>query len=191
MSLLDPYYDHHPTHRLERPLALTGFFGAGVVEVAASLSQRTGLPVIDLDRWIEHDRGCGLSALVLREGEASLRDAERRLLRRAVAARPASILALGDGALMDPESLALVLRETDLVYLREDISALHGRLVAELDRGRTSLYPFVFWTPAEPEDLVPTFEARRLSYEAAEDVIDLGGAPGRAVGPLMARLKRG
>ena len=41
---MEGYYDPYPQVSLERPVALTGFFGAQVEQVAHALSARTGVP---------------------------------------------------------------------------------------------------------------------------------------------------
>lgn len=54
------YYDYHPTVQLARPLALGGVPGAPYREVGHHLATLTGLTLIDLDRWIEHQVGQSL-----------------------------------------------------------------------------------------------------------------------------------
>ena len=50
------YYDPYPTHQLEKPLCLVGFMGSEIHMVGYFLSSMTGLPFIELDKWIEHEQ---------------------------------------------------------------------------------------------------------------------------------------
>ena len=50
---MDNYYSYHPTHKLDRPLALIGFVNALTRKVVHEASSLTGLPAIHLDDAIE------------------------------------------------------------------------------------------------------------------------------------------
>jgi shikimate kinase len=172
---VDGYYDYHPTLQLPRPVALTGFFGAGVAEVAAIVSQRTGLSVVELDRWIEHEAGCSLSALVLERGLEELRRIEARLLPRALAQLPPALIALGDGALLREDNRRHVERAADLLYLRAELETLLPLVQREVQRSRSSTYPFVMAAPQSVDDLRPLFDDREPGYLGAGEVIDIDG----------------
>ena len=53
----DNYYDHYPTIALARPVVLGGVPTAPYREVGHSLGALSGLPLIDLDHWLEHHYG--------------------------------------------------------------------------------------------------------------------------------------
>ena len=48
------YYDHYPTVALTRPVVLNGVPTALYREVGHNLGALGGLPLIDLDHWLEH-----------------------------------------------------------------------------------------------------------------------------------------
>ena len=66
--MLDPYYSPQPLLILDRPVALVGFFGARLPQIAAVVSATTGVPLGDLERMIEHRTGRSLSRLVFESG---------------------------------------------------------------------------------------------------------------------------
>ena len=76
----DPYYSYAPVLVTKRPIALAGFIGAQVPLTGAVLATLTGLPYIDLERHVEHDAGCAISALVATRGLDTLAAHERRVL---------------------------------------------------------------------------------------------------------------
>ena len=59
------YYDNHLSFVPEKPIALIGFPGAEVPRIARAISMSTGLPLIELDRWIEHESGKSIPQLIL------------------------------------------------------------------------------------------------------------------------------
>jgi shikimate kinase len=170
----DAYYDYAPTIALGRPLALTGFMGAGVVDVASSLSTRTGLSLIEIPRWAEHTAGKSLSHVVLREGEKKLRALERDAVLRALRDRPFGILALGDGTLLDDEARELLRRNATIVYLRRDLSTLFRQVRTELNQSPGCYPEWMLSPPTDEEALAPLFDKRRPGYETAHVIIDAG-----------------
>lgn len=165
---MEGYYDPYPQVALERPVALIGFFGAQVEQVAYQLSARTGVPFLSLDRWMEHRVGQHLGRTYLERGECSTRDLEREALAHALAHRPMGIIALGDGALIDPESVEKVLAGATLVYLQCPLGELYRRIEKQMADRPTRFFPFV--TPENtrgPADLEWFFSQRLAGYRAA------------------------
>ena len=167
------YYDYDPILSLQRPIALTGFIGSGADGLGQAFSQRTGVPLVELDRWVEHRLGCSLSASALTGGEAPQRRAERELLPRALEEKPCPVIVLGDGTLLDKKLLALVRANTWLVYLRVPFDVAFADLQQERVP-RTSLYPWLGHRPTDVKDVWPVFEPRMVGYEAAHRIIDRG-----------------
>ncbi|MGB1699800.1 MAG: shikimate kinase, partial [Nannocystaceae bacterium] len=119
----DPYYSHHATRALTRPAALVGFIGSGIGAVGHAVTARTGIPLVDLLRWVEHARGKSIANLVLHDGECALRDEERAGLAHALKGRPHPLLVLGHGTLLSPTNRSLLAEaEAKLVYLRAPLA---------------------------------------------------------------------
>lgn len=167
------YYDVHPERALERPLALTGFMGAGVSRVGNALSTRTGLPAIELQRWVEHTAGCSVSELVLTRGEAALTALEDELLPKALKERPAGILVLGDATLTSAENRKAVLEGATLVYLRAQLDSLKDGIARDLEASPGCYPAFLTSPPSSAAELLPLFHKRSLGYECADVVIDV------------------
>lgn len=181
------YYDVYPARPLERPLALTGFLGAGVSRIGQALSSRTGLPAIDLLRWVEHRAGCSVSALVLEKGEATLSSLEAELLPKALRERPAGVLMLGDATLMSAENRKAVLEGATLVYLRARLDWLFDGIVRDLEASPGCHPAFLMGAPSSASELLPLFHKRSLGYECADFVIDVDD---RSVTSVVNELRR-
>ena len=122
---MDGYYDRLVTHSLDFPLALCGFIGAGVPETAAALCTLTGLPLIDIERQLEHQAGVSLHQNLDRP---ELRAAEANLIERALVHRPCAVIALRASSLNDHRIAALIEAKTTLIYLHRDIFVLFSRI---------------------------------------------------------------
>lgn len=171
---MEGYYDPHPTHHLERPLVLVGFVNHLTRSVASTLASMTGLPLGLLDELVEHQLGGSAHHVIEARGLEAWRRSETQELAKAVRARPAGVIALGEGVLADPDNLNLVLEESDLVYLSlpepeaclwaSQQSANHGAsLWAEVQ---------AIGGPHQ-QSLQGLFEARRFNYELAHLTIDV------------------
>ncbi|MDX6598537.1 MAG: shikimate kinase / 3-dehydroquinate synthase [Gaiellales bacterium] len=93
---------------LTRPIAVTGFMGAGKSTVGRLLALRLGRPFADADAAIERRAGCSVRALFERDGEAAFRALEETVTRELLLRDDAPVIALGGGALLSGATRALV-----------------------------------------------------------------------------------
>jgi len=100
--------------------------GAGKTRVGRRLAERLGLPFVDTDHEIENETGKTIAELFTQIGEPAFREGERRLIARLMH-RPASIIATGGGAFMDPRTRAAMLEQGLVVWLRADLDTLVAR----------------------------------------------------------------
>ncbi len=138
-----------------RPLAvLVGPPGAGKSTVGALLARRLDVGLRDTDADIVAATGQEISEIFVDHGEARFRELEREAVRTALRAHT-GVLALGGGAVLDPDTRRL-LREHRVVHLDVGLADaarrvgldtsrplllgnVRGRLKALLDE-RTPLY---------------------------------------------------
>jgi len=112
---------------------LYGPSGSGKSSLGRELTQKLGLNFCDLDAEIEAQAGKSIATIFAEEGESGFRIREKQILQQTVAARP-GVVALGGGALLDPESRALVTRQGDVLCLTASLETLLERLHQEHDR---------------------------------------------------------
>src|SRR5262249_28978294 len=82
---------------------LAGFMGTGKTEVGRRLARSLGWTFVDTDALVESAAGRSISAVFADEGEAAFRAREREAVARACA-MTAAVVAVGGGALLDPEN---------------------------------------------------------------------------------------
>lgn len=158
------YYDPHPTIHLERAIALVGFMGSGVRSVARGLSSRTGLPLCDLQRWVEGEAGMSWARLLLEAGPEALAEAEARALERALGESPSGVIALSHGALLDTRLREVAHASTHLVYLERPLDVLFERIIARLRAQPACIAEFMLAAPRSVDDLRPYFDASEPHY---------------------------
>ena len=103
-------------HGLDRHLALIGFMGAGKTTLGAEVAERLGRPFLDLDRELEQSLGRSVSSVFEELGEGQFRVLETEKTLGALSGDPPSVLALGGGAITNPE-VGPALRDRALTVL--------------------------------------------------------------------------
>ena len=171
----------HPA--LNRTITLVGLMGVGKSTVGRRLAQRLGLPFFDGDHEIEAAAGMSVSEIFASRGEAEFRAGEARIMRRLLEGPPI-VLATGGGAMMNPETRALLKAKADTVWLRADLTVIAERVARRdtrpLLRGKDPL-----------EVLTGLAEARYPIYGEADVTVDVGqGSHGQAVDAIHKNLRR-
>jgi shikimate kinase len=101
-------------------VVLVGPMGAGKTTVAGLLGEAWGLPVRDTDADVEAAEGRSIADIFVDDGEARFRALEAKAVADALATHD-GVLALGGGAVLDPDSRALLDGHT-VVFLRVGLS---------------------------------------------------------------------
>ena len=97
-------------------VVLVGPMGAGKTTVAGLLADAWGVPVRDTDADVEALSGKSVSDIFVEDGEAAFRALERGAVAAALSEHD-GVLALGGGAVVDPDTRALLAGHT-VVFLR-------------------------------------------------------------------------
>ncbi len=169
MNALSSYYEHGPLVLLQRPLVLIGFLGVDQHGLGRDLAALSGLPLIEVDRWIEHAAGQSLVALVQTQGIEALRQLEDRFLAQALTTRPPGIVVLGDGALIKRGNLQQVLDKATLVYLKLSLASTYWKLRHQAVRP----HPLLLQPPESTAELRPLLAERQGGFDQAHVTLDM------------------
>ncbi len=160
---------------------LVGPMGAGKTTVAALLAEAWGVAARDTDADVEQRSGRSVSEIFVDDGEAAFRGLEREAVARALHEHD-GVLALGGGAVLDPDTRAS-LAGPPVVFLRVGLTDavkrvglgvsrplllgnVRSRIKALLDE-RTPVYESVATLVVETDGRTPEDVAAEIVRELA------------------------
>ena len=165
-----------------RNLILIGMMGSGKSTVGRRLAAALGRPFVDADTGLQARCGVPISTIFELEGEAGFRRREAALIAELV--QPSGcVLATGGGAVLAPESRALMHEQGFVVYLQAAVGELWQRL--RRDRSRPLLQT------ADPRARIDSLATQRdpLYRQTAHLVVTSGRQPvSQTVADILARL---
>lgn len=109
-----------------RPIVLVGLMGAGKSAVGRRLAAALKRPFRDADDAIVEAAGMSIPDIFALYGEPAFRDLERRVVARLLD-ESGTVIALGGGAFIDPETRALVKRRALSIWIDADLDILVER----------------------------------------------------------------
>jgi thiamine-phosphate diphosphorylase len=148
-----------------RRIYLVGFMASGKSTIGRRVSERLGLPFVDLDDEIEKTSGKTIRALFEESGEAAFRERESAFL-EATESLPAAVVATGGGCFAIEENRRRIARLGLGVFLDVGLETVRARL-----RGKTDRPLFV-----SEEQLAGLFAARVPFYRMAPVAVRLAGS---------------
>jgi shikimate kinase len=118
-------------------LILYGFKGCGKTTMGRKLAQELGLPFVDTDELM----GGSISELYERLGEKEFRLLEKKTI-LGLKKEPPKVIAIGGGAILDPENQAHLKSLGKLVYLEVPFEVIEKRLktLPAFAKGAKSLF---------------------------------------------------
>ena len=108
-------------------ILFVGFMGCGKSSVSRLLAKRCGLPLIDVDRYIEHQQGRSIKQIFADEGEAGFRRIESQMM-AALAYEPKSIISCGGGVCGSAVNRGIVKALGTVIYLKVPLQEAIGRI---------------------------------------------------------------
>jgi 3-phosphoshikimate 1-carboxyvinyltransferase len=165
-------------------VVLIGYRCSGKTSIGRVLATRLGWSFVDTDAEVEREAGRSVAAIVEAEGWSGFRERERQAVKR-LASADKVVIAVGGGAVLDPENRAELKRRARVVYLRCEPAAVAGRMAA--DTHTASQRPSLTGSDALAE-IEQVMEEREPVYtEMADWRIEAGG---RGIGELAAEIGR-
>jgi shikimate kinase/3-dehydroquinate synthase len=104
--------------------------GVGKSSCGTLLAEALGLSFLDLDEQIQQDCRLPIPQIFAEQGEANFRQMESQALNAAASGKD-RVIALGGGALLNPENLTLVEQNGEVVCLTAPVETLHSHLAGD------------------------------------------------------------
>ncbi len=111
-------------------LIITGFSGTGKSLVAKEIARRLGWDFLDTDDEIVKQARIPIAQVFRQEGEAKFRELERDTIRRVCRQRQ-TVIAIGGGAIVDPQNYEVLARTGLIVCLEAKPETIYERLFDE------------------------------------------------------------
>ena len=159
-------------------IVISGFMASGKTTVGTLLAGITGMALVDTDALVEQETGRAIKEIFAFDGEAVFRGLERQIIARE-SAREGVVMAVGGGAVLDPENVRALKARGVIYFLEVSPEEVVSRVLEGDDR------PLLSEDEAGIESLM---EARDPAYRRAADfvVITTGQGPGEVAGVIAA-----
>ena len=149
-----------------RVVALVGLRGAGKSTVGPLLSQRLGVPFLELDELIQENSGLPLEQLFELHGEHYYRRLEGETVRRILARGEPAVVAAAGGIVNEPATWEQLLHAATVVWLRARPEDHWNRVIGQGDRRPMADHPHAM------DELRALLSARERIYAESRWVVD-------------------
>lgn len=117
-----------PINSSIKHIALIGMPGVGKSSIGRSLARELNMPFFDSDSSIEETTQMSIPSLFENKGEAIFRHIEHDIIKKLLQTKEKSILSLGGGSIIHPETRKLLEKHAIQVWIRVDTPVLIKRL---------------------------------------------------------------
>jgi shikimate kinase/3-dehydroquinate synthase len=148
-------------------LVITGFSGTGKSLVAKEVARRLNWDFLDTDDAIVKQTGKPIAEIFRQDGEAKFRELERETIRKACQ-KGQTVIAIGGGAIVDPQNYELLAKTGVIVCLEAKPETIYERLFREAACSPgTEVRPLL--AVDNPLERISQLKASRQPYYAKAD----------------------
>jgi shikimate kinase len=113
-------------------IALVGFMGTGKTSVGLALSEKLGNMFIEVDALIVERAGKSIPEIFSEDGEATFREMEKQAVAE-VSQKRGVVISCGGGAVLDPQNVANLRRNSVIVLLTAPLEEIVQRVARNVD----------------------------------------------------------
>ena len=115
-------------------LTFIGLPRSGKSTIGRQVARNWGVEFVDSDHVLERQLGCTIKEYFAEHGEAAFRDEEARVLLELACSTQPRVLSTGGGAILRPESRAVLHENTTVFYLQSSPEDIARRLRNDTNR---------------------------------------------------------
>jgi shikimate kinase len=149
-------------------IVLVGFMGTGKTTVGKLISEKTGMPLLDMDSLIVERAGKSINEIFAEDGEPHFRSLERALTQE-LSVKEGLIISTGGGIVLNPDNIADFEKNGLVVCLLASAETVLERV--RHDSARPLL------AGDKETKIIELLETRKPLYEAINHKIDTNGRP--------------
>lgn len=161
-------------------IILTGFMGTGKTYTGRVLARTLGIKFIDTDALIEEEAGITIPEIFKKFGEPYFRKLEREIVKR-VSEEDGAVIAVGGGAIVDPDNLADLKKKGVVICLTASPDVILSRVERSSDRPLLQVEDKI-------GKITELLEKRAPYYEKADFTIDTDGKTSEQVAVEISEL---
>jgi len=113
-------------------IALVGFMGTGKTSVGLVLSEKLGNTFIEIDALVAERAGKSIPEIFSEDGEATFREMEKQAVAE-VSQKSGFVISCGGGAVLDPQNVASLRRNSVIVLLTAPLEEILQRVARNVD----------------------------------------------------------
>jgi shikimate kinase / 3-dehydroquinate synthase len=170
-------------------LIITGFSGSGKSLVAKEVARRLNWDFLDTDDEIVKQTGKPIAEIFRQDGEGKFRELERETIRKACQQRQ-TVIAIGGGAIVDPQNYELLTKTGLIVCLEAKPETIYERLFHEAARGSETEVRPLLATDNSLERIRQLKASRQPYYAKADWTIHTDGLSVSEVAEEVIRASR-
>jgi len=148
-----------------RSIVFVGMMGCGKTAIGRLVAKAAALPFHDADEEIEKAAGMSVTDFFKTYGEEEFRAGEHKVIARLLA-EGQSVLALGGGAFLSPETRDCISQNAISIWLRADLEVIYTRVMRRPEKRPLLL------TDNPKQKLAQLLEQRQPYYALADLTVD-------------------
>jgi len=166
---------------------LNGFMGAGKSKIGPLVAESLNCPFFDSDKIIEEGTGKKVFDIFNNDGEDAFRKMEHAILFQLIENNDKAVIALGGGALVNPENKNLANKNGITIYIKSSPQEIFNRVKHTSKRPLLQVERDENFEPNLLKKIESMLSERREIYESASIIIERDGFEPPQVAEMILR----
>lgn len=162
-------------NRNKKHIFLNGFMGAGKSRIGPLLAKELHCSFFDTDKIIEEHSHKKIHEIFEQEGEAVFRKREQAVLVQLAAQNQESVIAVGGGALINPDNKKIAEKNGVIVYIKSSADEIFERVKHTSKRPLLNVERDENFESNLKKRIMELLAIRKEIYESADIIIDREG----------------
>lgn len=159
----------------KKHIILNGFMGAGKSRIGPLLAKELKVSFLDTDKIIEQYSNKKIHEIFESEGETVFRKREQALLFQLIRQEQKAVIAVGGGALVNPENKNIAEKNAVIIYIKSSPDAIFERVKNNTKRPLLNVQRNENFEINLKNRITELLTSRKDVYESADIIFDRDG----------------